>query len=244
LSSPELDRRAPGLSNLLEIFGVFLVAASIVGIGWSVVAEDPFARQVVVWVANVSMLVAIWVGLRARGETWNHLGLKRISGGGRAVVRLLLQSVAVLVFALAAFVVGSVLALNLAPLPESADMTGYGYLEGNLPMLLLALAAVYVVSSFGEELVYRGFLMTRIAAMGRSTRAAWAGAAVVSALVFGAAHFAWGVVGIVQTTLMGLALAVSFLLARRNLWPLVLAHAYIDTILLVQLYLGPGNLVE
>jgi hypothetical protein len=44
----------------------------------------------------------------------------------------------------------------------------------------------------------------------------------------------------VQTTLMGLALAVSYLVVRRNLWVLVLAHAYIDTLLLVQLYAGPG----
>jgi membrane protease YdiL (CAAX protease family) len=30
-------------------------------------------------------------------------------------------------------------------------------------MLLLALAMVYPVSSFGEEVIYRGFLMTRLA---------------------------------------------------------------------------------
>lgn len=232
------DPARPGLASLLQVLGVFLVAASIIGIGWSVVGEDPLARQVVAWVANVAMMLTIWVGLRARGESWGHLGLKRVSGGGRSIGGLVLRSVAVLVFALAAFVVGSMLTMNLAASPESADMSGYGYLEGNLPMLLLALAAVYVVSSFGEELVYRGFLMTRIAEMGRGTKSAWAVAAVLSALVFGAAHFAWGFVGIVQTTFMGLALAVSFLLAKRSLWPLVLAHAYIDTILLVQMYLG------
>jgi hypothetical protein len=49
------------------------------------------------------------------------------------------------------------------------------------------------------------------------------------------------VVGIVQTTFMGLALAASYLLVKRNLWVLVLAHAYIDTVLLVQMYLGPPS---
>ena len=47
-------------------------------------------------------------------------------------------------------------------------------------------------------------------------------------------------VGIVQTTFMGLALTVSYVLVKRNLWVLVLAHAYIDTLLLVQMYLGPS----
>jgi membrane protease YdiL (CAAX protease family) len=147
---------------------------------------------------------------------------------------------AVLVFALAAFVAGSMLATNLAPAPENADMSGYGYLRGNLPMLLVALAAVYVVSSFGEEVVYRGFLMTRLSEIGKGTRAARGAAVVISAIVFGLAHFNWGIVGIIQTTLMGVALSVSYLLVGRNLWVLVFAHAYIDTVLLVQMYLGPS----
>ncbi len=130
--------------------------------------------------------------------------------------------------------------MNVAAAPESADMSGYDYLRGNLPMLLLALAAVYVVSSFGEEVVYRGFLVNRLGEMGKGGKAAWSMAVVISAVVFGLAHFDWGVVGIVQTTFMGLALAISYLVVKRNLWVLVLAHAYIDTLLLVQLYLGPA----
>ena len=78
-----------------------------------------------------------------------------------------------LVVALAAFVAGSVLAMNVAAAPETADMSGYDYLRGNLPMLLLALAAVYIVSSFGEEVVYRGFLVNRLAEMGKGGKAAW-----------------------------------------------------------------------
>jgi membrane protease YdiL (CAAX protease family) len=35
---------------------------------------------------------------------------------------------------------------------------------------------------------------------------------------------------------MGVVLAVAYLATKRALWPLVLAHLYIDTLLLVQLY--------
>lgn len=225
-------------ASLFDILLVFAVAFVVVFVGWRWVGEDTFARQAVVWVANVGMLVTIWIRLRARGESWEHLGLRRRGGGRRALVRAVLQSIVVLVVALVAFVAGSMVSANVAAAPESADMSGYEYLRGNLPMLLLALAAVYVVSSFGEEVVYRGFLMTRVAAMARSTRMAWGVAAVVSAVVFGVAHFDWGMVGIIQTTLMGLALAASYLIVKRNLWVLVLAHAYIDTVLLVQMYAG------
>lgn len=225
-------------ANAVQILLVFLVAFSIVVAGWRLVGADPFARQAVVWVANVAMLVTIWLGLRVRGQTWEHLGLAVRFGGRRALARAFLQSIAVLVVALVAFVAGSVLPVTVAAAPVQADMSGYEYLHGNLPMLLVALAAVYVVSSFGEEVVYRGFFMTRLAEMGNGSRLAWSAAAVTSAVVFGLAHFDWGVVGIVQTAFMGLALAVSYLVVRRNLWVLVLAHAYIDTVLLVQMYMG------
>jgi hypothetical protein len=227
-------------AQLAEIVLVFLVAFVVIGVGWSIVGDDLFARQAVVWVANVLMMVTVWIGLRLRGQTWAHFGLSFRFAGRRALGRAVLQSVVVLVVALLGFIVGSMLMINLAGAPEGADFTGYGYLQGNLPMLLLALAAVYVVSSFGEEVIYRGFLVNRVAELGTGGKAAWGVAVVISAVVFGLAHFSWGVMGIVQTTFMGLALAIAYLVVKRNLWVLVLAHVYIDTVLLVQLYLGPA----
>ena len=117
-------------------------------------------------------------------------------------------------------------------------MSGYNYLQGNLPMLILALIAVFIVSSFGEEVIYRGFLITRISEIGANKKS-WIRLAVVfSSVIFGLVHFDWGLMGVVQTGLMGLALGISFLLVKRNLWILVLAHAYMDAILMVQMYLG------
>lgn len=46
--------------------------------------------------------------------------------------------------------------------------------------------------------------------------------------------------GIGQTGFMGLALGVSYLIVGRNLWVLILAHAYMDTILMVQMYFAGG----
>lgn len=103
-------------------------------------------------------------------------------------------------------------------------------------MLLLSLAAVYVVSSFGEEVLYRGFLITRLAEIGKQGRAAWWLATMANAVIFGLAHFGWGIVGMVQTTFMRLALGLAYLVTKRNLWALILAHAYADTLLLLQIY--------
>ena len=117
-------------------------------------------------------------------------------------------------------------------------MSGYNYLQGNLPMLILSLAGVYVVSSFGEEVIYRGFLINRIAELGAGGKWAWRWAVLTSAVVFGLIHFSWGPIGMVETGFMGLALGMSYLLLKRNLWITILAHAYMDTILMLQMYLG------
>jgi len=130
-----------------------------------------------------------------------------------------------------------VVAANIVGIPEGADMSGYNYLQGNLVRLLLALPAVYVVSSFGEEVVYRGFLINRLAEL-TPKKPRWWIAVIVSGLIFGLAHYTWGFVGIVETGFMGIALGAAYLKLGRNLWLTILAHAYMDTILFVQMYLG------
>ncbi|MEJ2186060.1 MAG: hypothetical protein P8Z36_09000, partial [Gemmatimonadota bacterium] len=115
-------------ANVVQILLVFLVAFVVVFAGWRLVGDDALARQAVVWVANVAMLVSIWIGLRVRGQTWEHLGLPFRFGGVRALVRSAAQSIVVLVAALGAFVAASVLMTAFAAAPASADTGGYAYL--------------------------------------------------------------------------------------------------------------------
>lgn len=230
-------RRGRRTAPMVEVGLVFLVAAAVIAAGWLVVGDDAFARQVVVWVANVIMLVMIRIGLGRRGETFEAFGLRLRFQGWRFLAWTIVQSLVVLLLALAAFGAGAVLFRGAAE-SGGADMSGYSWLQGNLPLFLLALVAVWIVSSFGEEVVYRGFLMNRVAEAGGDSGLAWFAAVLVSAIVFGLAHFGWGFVGIVQTTFMGLALALSYVVLKRNLLALVLAHVLLDTLLLAQLYTG------
>lgn len=105
-------------------------------------------------------------------------------------------------------------------------------------MLVLSLAGVYIVSSFGEEVIYRAFLINRISELGSNNKTTRILAVVISSIIFGLAHYSWGSMGIIQTTFMGLALGGSYLYLKRKIWVLIIAHAYMDTILMVQLYLS------
>ena len=120
--------------------------------------------------------------------------------------------------AIIAFVAGAILMANLVGMPETADMSKYDYLQGNLTMTILALGSVYVVSAFAEEVIYRGFLITRINELAEDRKSASRFAVVFSSLIFGLVHSDWGLAGMVQASCMGLALGTSYLLVQRNLW--------------------------
>jgi hypothetical protein len=64
-----------------EIACVFLVAVVVISVGWRVIGSNLVARQAVVWIANILMLVAVWIGLRVRGQTWESMGLPFRFGG-------------------------------------------------------------------------------------------------------------------------------------------------------------------
>ncbi len=79
-----------------------------------------------------------------------------------------------------------------------------------------------LVAGLGEEVAYRGYAITALAAVLGPV-----GAAVLSSVSFGVMHAYQGVLGVVRTTVLGGLLAWGFL-ASGSLWPPIAAHALID----------------
>ena len=59
----------------------------------------------------------------------------------------------------------------------------------------------------------------------------------VQALIFGAAHFQWGIGGIIMTVTMGIVWGTAYLVCGRNLWVVILAHSAGHVLFAIQLYL-------
>lgn len=237
--SLKLQLETSALARIAEIFIVFGAAGFIITLFLDPDAVNPLYNMGVVWVANVVMLILIWAGMKIRDESCLSFGLSFKIPSGRTLFKIFGYSLLVFILAMVGFILGSVIMANISGIPEQADMSNYNYLKGNLPLLLLSLAGVYAVSSFGEEVIYRAFLITRIKEIAQGKK--WSNflAVVLSAVIFGFAHYSWGPMGIVQTFFMGLVLGICYLKLKRNLWILILAHAYMDTILLAQMYLAP-----
>ncbi len=226
------------LFKIGEILLVFISAFAFIRLMDPLVGDNLILKQAVVWIANILMLIIVWTGLKLRGESWNNFGLTFKSISWREGTKVFLLSLLVFVLAVAGFIIGSIIMANVTGITESANMSGYDYLKDNIGMLLLTLGGVYIVSSFGEEVIYRAFLINRISELGLDTKKGRIIVIILSSIIFGLVHYEWGPMGIVQTGFMGLALGICYIKFKKRLWILILAHAYMDTILIVQMYLA------
>ena len=226
------------MAKLIELVLVFLIALVFIWIFKSSSNDDLIYNQAIIWLANVIMLGMVWLGIKLRGDNLKDFGFGFKTFDLRMALKIVLQSFLVFVLAIVGFMLGSVIMANITGVPQTTNMASYDYLKDNIPMLALTLLGVYFVSSFGEEVIYRAFLINRFMELGLKGKAGRFLAVLLSAVFFGLAHYGWGAMGIVQTGFMGLALGWSYFIFKKRIWTLVLAHAYMDTILMIQLYLG------
>ena len=103
------------------------------------------------------------------------------------------------------------------------------------------LLLVWIFAAFGEELAYRGYLLTRAAdVLGRSN-AGYGLAMIGVAVLFGFGHYYKGPAGVLDSTYSGLVLGCAYLLSGRNLWAAILAHGISDTFAVLMLFMGWAN---
>ena len=111
---------------------------------------------------------------------------------------------------------------------------------GDLPIVWVLPLSMFV--GVWEEVVFRGFLLGRLRVAFHAVEgnpgarfATWM-AVGVSGVLFGAGHGYQGLLGLIQTSAVGIAFG-ALTVIRKSLWPAIIAHLTIDTIGLVALKL-------
>jgi len=176
------------------------------------------------------------ISLRVRDGGWGVIGLGWPVSWRRTVLFALAAAAARIL--LGRFVVDPLTAhfWPAAIAPSGADeITGHGMVA--LRWLLI----VWTFAAFGEEIGYRGYLVARAADVGRRSKTAyWVSVSIVS-LLFGIGHYYKGPSGIVDSGMAGLVLGTAYLLSGRNLWVCILAHGFIDTVMVIASFFGWAN---
>ena len=178
-------------------------------------------------------ILVILVLLRLSGERFVDLGFERPKSWTKTF--LLGAVLALGAQAFATLIVLPILQAAGIPLPDFSNFAG---VEGNLSALLLFLFIGWVPAGFGEEIIWRGFFMTRLARLLGESRAAWIASVLGTSIIFGMLHTYQGTGGMILTGTAGVILGTIYLWSGRNLWLAIFTHGIMNTLSFTALYLG------
>lgn len=190
----------------------------------------------------IGTLILITIYMRFQGMKWSQMGLRGLPGlkSKLLVIPQILLLFAVFAAAVLFFSEG-LPAMGVEFMAEESEGVNdrWGDIEGNLQIYLLWLAIVWTSAAFGEEMFFRGFLITRLEAVFRGIPLAPVLSVLIPALIFGYGHFYYqGWSGLVMTGVIGLIFGSFFLIYKHNLWPLIIFHGLFDTLGMTAMYFG------
>lgn len=182
------------------------------------------AQRYLYWVSHGVVVewlvvVALWFLLRSRGSSFKEFGVWRVGTWAAWAVALLFAALSI---------ANNLRFFRFAHIPISYAFFPSGF-------HLVAALVMGITAGFCEEIMFRGFLMTELAKAGYSKFVQ----VFIQGIAFGLAHagylsqgfIAW--LGIaVPTAFLGMMWGIAYLLGRRSLIPVIVAHFFNDSIAL------------
>lgn len=234
--SPEKDRPATPRrldKDILEFLTVLAFAyvpgllASVISLAAGEPANSASDRPAWGYLDYVPQVAQIAIPLlyivHVNQGSWRTLGLckPRWRDGAWAFPAMMLA----LVMSNAVAVV--LLSLRTSAAEETRNIVEHIFPVAKSPLDYAAMGIASLAVGFTEELLFRGYILTRWQGFSGSL----VQAVIVSSILFGIGHAYQGLAGVVSTTAVGLAFGLVFIYLRR-LWPVALAHALLDFIAL------------
>lgn len=169
--------------------------------------------------------------LKSRKQTWKGLGfslgdfsLRKICWG------LALTMVYWLIFH---FLIDPALSLWF----PDADLHALGTVKNDTGRLLFYLLASWTIAAFGEELIFRAYLINRLTDLLGNRLPAKLGAVFLSSIPFAFIHAYQGMHGMITAGVFGIFQSVIYLADKRKLTIPVVIHGSFDTVGFIELFL-------
>jgi membrane protease YdiL (CAAX protease family) len=164
--------------------------------------------------------------LAIRKESWRDLGLH--AGGDARFVISRAAEFSILALVTGFAVIGLATALGYPP-SQSAVLTQQP--ESLSGFLLDIVFGVWIGAAIGEELFFRGLLLTKFTTLFGGGRLALVLAILSQAIWFGAGHVSQGASGMIMAGTIGAVVGTYFVTrGRRALIPLMIGHGFVDTV--------------
>jgi len=176
-----------------------------------------------------SILAGVGAGaalLTLRKESWRDVGLR--TGGDTSFVLSKAGEFVVLALVTGFAVISIATALGYPPTQSSVLTQQPDTVSG---FLLDILFGVWIGAAIGEELFFRGFLLSKFTTLFGEGRWALVLAVLAQAVWFGSGHVSQGISGMIMAGTIGAVIGAFFLTrARRALLPLMIGHGLVDTV--------------
>jgi membrane protease YdiL (CAAX protease family) len=196
----------------------------------------------------VSELVSLGVAhrlLKRKKETWKSLGLAHTTNWWNVALWVVIA----FVVTTALGSVASSLANSVLTTQDSAGqqarqfMSGrFSDMPGNVPVYIYWLITSWIIGGFTEEMLFRGFLISKFERLFGKTPFAIPFAIVLPALIFGQQHMYYqGIKGLVEGFVIATLYGTIYIVNKRRLWPLIICHGLVDTVGMTMIFLSaPG----
>lgn len=213
------------VAAIIVLLGVFQIVVG--GSGLAIVLIEQWPQLGIFWlnaISGAAALAAVALALILRRQPLTSVGLNRSS-----VRRVFVTTVIALPACYAAGMISNIAYLAATGFDVDGFVTQRSEFLNMVPeMPVLWIIPFTLFVGLHEEILFRGFFLSRLTAVCRSKAAA----IVLTSAFFGGLHFYQGLAGVFQTAAVGLVLAV-IVTYTRTLWPAIIAHAAFDTIGLV-----------
>jgi membrane protease YdiL (CAAX protease family) len=179
------------------------------------------------------VLVVVWWFLKRSGETFIDIGFSFKRFEIKSVFIGAASAIVLFVFLQHVFfpLLSTIIDLHPANLEDFKSINHHPF------NFIFILIAGFIVGGFYEELVFHGFVFTRIEKMVKGKFVVPI-AFILTNVIFGLYHFQLGTAGMLNAFVAGCAYQYLMIKFHRNLWYSIFFHAFFDAIGLTYIYLG------
>lgn len=198
---------------------VFIFFVSGLMLWWGTKIQSALLTLLSILLALSCIRLVLWF----RRSSWRELGIKK----PKSWLKTILLAIGGLISMYSVVIVTMPLVTRLTGQP--IDRSQFDVLRGNVPALIFGLLIVWTLAAFGEELIFRGYLMNTIKHVFQHENFGWIMACIVNSILFGFGHAYQGLSGVILLAIVGLLYALFYLGSGRNLWVPILMHGLYDT---------------
>ncbi|HEY5461922.1 MAG TPA: type II CAAX endopeptidase family protein [Hanamia sp.] len=179
------------------------------------------------------VLIFVWLFLKRTGEKFADIGFSFKRFEIKSIFTGAIMAIALFVFLQYVFypLLSKIIVLKPANLDDFKNIRHH-------PLnYVFTLAAGFIAGGFYEELIFHGFVFTRIEKIVRGKFAVPV-SFIITNLIFGFYHLQLGTAGMLNAFIAGCAYQYLMMKFNRNLWYSIFFHAFFDAIALTYIYIG------